>query len=84
VPEQVGELWFDIAGTPFPHQVPAFERAFGTDRLLYGSDFCWTPPAAVDAQLASIDAATRPAGTTWRELTTRNCARLFPGLSPMA
>jgi predicted TIM-barrel fold metal-dependent hydrolase len=84
VPEQVGELWFDIAGTPFPHQVPAFERAFGTDRLLYGSDFCWTPPAAVGAQLASIDAATRPAGTTWRELTTRNCARLFPGLSPMA
>ncbi|MBE1495405.1 putative TIM-barrel fold metal-dependent hydrolase [Amycolatopsis lexingtonensis] len=80
VPGQIGELWFDIAGTPFPHQVPAFERAFGTERLLYGSDFCWTPPAAVAAQLASIDAAPQPAGTTWRELTTRNCSRLFPRL----
>nr|WP_239071949.1 amidohydrolase family protein [Amycolatopsis sp. SID8362] len=82
VPEQIGELWFDIAGTPFPHQVPAFERAFGTGRLLYGSDFCWTPPAAVAAQLASIDAAPQPEGTTWRELTSRNCARLFPRLRP--
>lgn len=74
---QIGELWFDIAGTPFPNQVPAFERAFGTERLVYGSDFCWTPPPAVDAQLASIDAAAQPEGTTWRELTTRNAARLF-------
>ncbi|WP_410676845.1 hypothetical protein [Amycolatopsis sp. cmx-4-68] len=57
VPDQTGNLWFDLAGTPFPHQVPAFERAFGTDRLLYGSDYCWTPPPAVDAQLATIDAA---------------------------
>ncbi|MEU0791205.1 amidohydrolase family protein [Amycolatopsis sp. NPDC005961] len=39
------DLWFDIAGTSFPHQVPAFERAFGTRRLLYGSDFCWTRSA---------------------------------------
>jgi hypothetical protein len=32
------------AGTPFPHQVPAAVAAFGTERLLYGSDYCWTPP----------------------------------------
>lgn len=80
VPEQVSRLWFDMAGTPFPHQIPALDRAFGTERLLYGSDFCWTPPPAVDAQLAAIEAAPQPAGTTWRELTTRNCARLFPRL----
>ncbi|WP_410631565.1 amidohydrolase family protein [Amycolatopsis sp. cmx-4-83] len=78
--EQIGDLWFDIAGTPFPNQVPAFERAFGAERLLYGSDYCWTPPAAVDAQLAGIDAAAQPPDTTWRDLTTRNCARLFTRL----
>jgi predicted TIM-barrel fold metal-dependent hydrolase len=83
IPAQLGELWFDLAGTPFPNQVPAFERAFGTERLLYGSDYCWTPPAAVDAQLAAIDAASQPVGTTWRELTTGNCARLFPRLAPV-
>ncbi len=81
VTAQIRELWFDLAGTPFPHQVPAFERAFGTERLLYGSDYCWTPPAAVDAQLATIDAAPPRDGTTWRELTTRNCAQLFPRLA---
>ena len=32
VPEQLGELWFDLAGTPFPNQVPAFEQAFGAAR----------------------------------------------------
>ncbi|MEV6296648.1 amidohydrolase family protein [Streptomyces sp. NPDC051896] len=43
VPEQIGRLRFDIAGTPFPHQVPALIAAFGTDRVLYGSDYCFTP-----------------------------------------
>jgi predicted TIM-barrel fold metal-dependent hydrolase len=82
VPEQVASLWFDIAGTPFPHQVPALSAAFGTERLLYGSDYCWTPPAAVGKQVASIDTADQPAGDSWRALTTRNAERLFQGRSP--
>ena len=41
--EQVARLWFDIAGTPFPNDVPALVKAFGADRVLYGSDLCWTP-----------------------------------------
>lgn len=77
--EQLGRLWYDMAGTPFPRQVPAFEAAFGTERLLYGSDYCWTPVDAVLGQIASVDAAPRPsAGGTWRDLTTRNARRLFP------
>jgi hypothetical protein len=80
VPGQVGELWSDLAGTPFPNQVPAFERAFGTKRLLYGSDYCWTPPAAVDAQLAAMDAAPQPAGMrgSCRGSTSRFLRRLHP------
>ncbi|MFD4668878.1 amidohydrolase family protein [Lentzea sp. NPDC058450] len=80
VEEQLREVWFDIAGTPFPHQVPAFAAVFGTDRLLYGSDFCWTPAVAAAAQIASVDAAAQPDGDTWRALTTRNAVRLLPGL----
>ena len=53
-------------GTPFPHQVPAAVAAFGPGRLLYGSDYCWTPAHAVDAQLASIDQADQPADDSWR------------------
>ena len=57
VQPQMRGLWFDMAGTPFPHQVPALVDAFGSDRVLYGSDSCWTPAAGVTAQVASIDAA---------------------------
>ncbi|MFD0019914.1 amidohydrolase family protein [Streptomyces sp. NPDC058382] len=76
--EQLGRLWYDMAGTPFPRQVPALAAAFGTDRLLYGSDYCWTPEGAVLTQVASVDSAAQPSATdTWRDLTTRNAHQLF-------
>ncbi|MFJ6216876.1 amidohydrolase family protein [Streptomyces sp. NPDC092296] len=80
VPQQLAGLWFDMAGTPFPHQVPALVRAFGSDRLLYGSDSCWTPAPGVTAQVATVDGAEQPAGDSWRALTTRNAERLLPRL----
>jgi len=80
VQDQVRTLWFDMAGTPFPHQVPALIAAFGSDRLLYGSDYCWTPAAGTIAQIASVDNTTQPDDDTWRLLTSRNAARLFPDL----
>ena len=54
-------------------------KAFGSERLLYGSDYCWTPAGGTTAQIASVDAADQPAGDTWRALATRNAGRLFPG-----
>lgn len=78
VPDQLRSLWFDTAGTPFPHQVPALERTVGVERLVYGSDSCWTPAAAVRAQVASLDTAPPAAdGRGWRELTTANARRLL-------
>ena len=82
VQAQMRRLWFDMAGTPFPHQVPALVDAFGSDRVLYGSDSCWTPAAGVTAQVASVDAASpggpgdTSGGPDWRTLTSRNAARL--------
>ncbi len=78
VQQQVTRLWFDMAGTPFPREVPALIDAFGADRLLYGSDYCWTPAAGVSQQIAAIDTAVQPDNDTWRALTTRNAARLLP------
>ncbi|GIT78508.1 amidohydrolase [Leifsonia sp. LS1] len=76
--EQLTSLWFDTAGTPFPHAIPALTSLVGTDRILYGSDSCWTPPAVVDAQLASLDTAPHPSGvSSWRELAGANAARLL-------
>ncbi|MGN5632116.1 amidohydrolase family protein [Streptomyces sp. AC154] len=78
--EELGHVWYDMAGTPFPRQVPALDAAFGTERLLYGSDYCWTPAEGALAQIASVDAAAQPSATdTWRDLTTRNAHRLFTG-----
>ncbi|ROS77886.1 putative TIM-barrel fold metal-dependent hydrolase [Curtobacterium sp. PhB130] len=77
---QLQELWFDTAGTPFPRAIPALTGLVGTDRVLYGSDSCWTPPAGVDAQLAAIDGAPAPEGaTSWRALTAANAERLLAG-----
>ncbi len=81
VQQQLRRLWYDMAGTPFPHQIPALVTAFGSDRLLYGSDYCWTPAAGTTSQIASIDAADQPTKDTWRALTTRNARRLFPTLT---
>ena len=77
VQEQLAGRWYDIAGTPFPNQVPSLVKAFGPDRILYGSDYCWTAAMGVTAQLAAIDGAEQPPNNTWRGLTTRNAVRLF-------
>jgi predicted TIM-barrel fold metal-dependent hydrolase len=76
--QQMRQLWFDMAGTPFPNQIPTLVDAFGSDHLLYGSDYCWTPAEGTTAQVASLDTAKQPDGETWRALTTRNARRLFP------
>jgi predicted TIM-barrel fold metal-dependent hydrolase len=81
VGDQLRRLWWDMAGTPFPRQVPALIAAFGSDHLLYGSDYCWTPALGTAAQVASLDGAPPPDGDTWRDLTTRNATRLLPRLA---
>ncbi|MFF0186528.1 hypothetical protein [Streptomyces sp. NPDC005244] len=65
VPDRLGRLWCDLAGTPFPHQAPALTAAFGSERVLYGGDCRWTPAFGVDAQIASLTGAAQPAGDTW-------------------
>lgn len=77
--QQLRGLYYDMAGTAFPRQVPALLKLVDPDRVLFGSDYCWTPPPLADAHIAAIDAAESPAeGTTWRSLTTANAQRLFP------
>lgn len=82
VVEQLAGVWYDLAGTPFPNAAPALTGAFGVDRVLYGSDYCWTPVPAALAHLAALDTAAQPPGTTWRALTTANARRLLPATLP--
>lgn len=41
------QFYFDLAGTPFPDQIHGLLRYVDTSRLLYGSDYPWTPGAVV-------------------------------------
>ncbi|MFD7476140.1 amidohydrolase family protein [Streptomyces sp. NPDC059837] len=78
--QQLRGLYYDMAGTAFPRQVPALLKLVDPDRLLFGSDYCWTPAPLADAHISAIDAAESPVdGTTWRSLTTTNAQHLFPG-----
>ncbi|MFD7767358.1 amidohydrolase family protein [Streptomyces sp. NPDC059787] len=77
--EQLRRLHYDLAGPALPRQLPALLNLVGGDRLLYGSDHCWTPAAGVEAHVAGLDAAPAPDGATgWRELTTANARRILP------
>ncbi|MGW3666715.1 amidohydrolase family protein [Streptomyces sp. NPDC005141] len=81
--QQLGALYYDLAGTAFPRQVPALLKLVGPDRVLFGSDYCWTPAPLADAHIAAIDAAEPPTeGATWRSLTTANALRLFAQAPP--
>ncbi|MFD3310534.1 amidohydrolase family protein [Streptomyces sp. NPDC058694] len=78
--QQLRGLYYDMAGTAFPRQVPALLKLVDPDRALFGSDYCWTPSPLADAHIAAIDAADSPMdGTTWRSLTSANAKRLLSG-----
>lgn len=41
------QFYFDLAGFPFPDQIHGLLRIVGPERLLYGSDYPFTPPKLV-------------------------------------
>lgn len=71
--EQLGQFWFDLAGTPMPRNAPALIDVVGPERIVYGSDSCFTPAALVTAQIQALDEGWhRIDDTPWRVRTTRN------------
>ena len=77
--EQLRGLYYDSAGTAFPRQAAALLQLADPDRVLFGSDYCWTPSTLADAHLAAFDTAEPPTPeTTWRTLTTANAQHLLP------
>lgn len=78
MPDVLSDLWFDTAGTPFPRVIPTLTSMVGTSRVLYGSDHCFTPAAAVAEQILSIEKVAPPSGFAgWRSLTRANADRLL-------
>lgn len=74
----LAHCWVDTAGTPFPIQLPTLHATVGTGRLVFGSDFCFTPAPGVRAQVDALSATPAPGtGGTWRDLVTGNARALL-------
>lgn len=86
-PEQIDEslrrLWYDLTGTPVPTHAETLIRYAGTEHLLYGSDYCWTPAAVVARQIPALDAGwPGEVHGDWRDLVADNAARLLAPAAP--
>jgi 6-methylsalicylate decarboxylase len=82
IDEGLARLWFDLAGTPLPVHAEALISQVGTGRLLYGSDYCWTPMRLVASQIAALDAGWHAESYgPWRDLVGANAAALLAGLT---
>lgn len=70
---------FDLAGLPWPDMIHGLLRIVGPDRLVYGSDYCWTPEPLAKNLIQKMDKGT---GELWTETTIRdvyaeNAKKLF-------
>lgn len=77
----LGRLHYDVAGFALPRALPALLNLVDTDRLLYGSDYPFTPDWVVHGlaeALASTDVLTDDDRLL---LSRRNAAALFPRLA---
>ena len=48
-------LYFDLAGSPVPHQLRALLEVADPQRILYGSDYPFTPRQACDSLLRQLE-----------------------------
>jgi predicted TIM-barrel fold metal-dependent hydrolase len=71
--QQLQRFWYDLAGTAFPVSANALLSVVGSEQILYGSDFCWTPAMGASHQLTIIEQQPMQ----WRTLTTANAERLL-------
>ena len=76
----LGELHYDLSGTPIPRQLNALLAITTLEHLHYGSDFPFTPDFVAALATERLDAAGEPPGSLALALRA-NTERLFPRLS---
>lgn len=77
---ELSRLYYDTAGVAFPRALPTLVDLVGTERILYGSDYPFTPPLGVELGLGAL-AANPLSEVSNDELLRRNTASLFPRLA---
>lgn len=71
-------LWFDLAGHAAHQQSHAIRRLAGVERLLYGSDFPFTPPPVVARALEELRGASALTADEVATQLRRNALGLLP------
>lgn len=77
VAELLGRFYYELAGTPSKTQITALRSIAEPDRLLYGSDYAWTPREHAIHLLHALDAVLAAEHDDWRAATTANAGALF-------
>lgn len=77
VAELLGRFYYELAGTPSKTQIAALSSIAQPDRLLYGSDYAWTPREHAIDLLHALDQMMADEHDDWRALTTDNANNLF-------
>jgi 6-methylsalicylate decarboxylase len=76
----LGNLHFDLAGTPITRQLNALLALTTLEHLHYGSDFPFTPDFVVEMAGKRLDGAGDPPGSL-TDVLRANTERLFPRLA---
>ncbi|MFF3563702.1 amidohydrolase family protein [Streptomyces sp. NPDC002574] len=74
-------LHYDVAGAALPRALPALLSLVDPDRLVYGSDYPFTPAAVVKDLAAALTAAEVLDAAGKHLMTSGNARRLFPRLT---
>lgn len=77
---QLGKLYYDMAGAPVPRLLPALQTFADPQRLLYGSDWPFTPEPAVARLRDQLDDYLAGEPTLHKAICRENALALFPRL----
>lgn len=81
---ELGGLYYDLAGMPIPRQLPALLQLASKDRLLYGSDWPFTPVPIVEAMETAIRSTDLLTDEDRDHIGWRNAVTLLPRLAALA
>ncbi len=79
----LSKLYFDMAGAPLPRQLPALRTFADPSRLLYGSDWPFTPEPAVASLLGRLEAGLEGEPDLLEAICRNNALSLFPRLTAL-
>jgi 6-methylsalicylate decarboxylase len=77
---EMRKLYYDLAGAPLPVLLDALLKIVDPDHLLYGSDWPFTPTAAVKDAVSALDSTPLLNGDLRQAVMAENALRLFAGL----